>query len=229
MQSQLTFQESRMIETDTQRHSRLLRRKIRNFFRAFASHGVIIFFGLFFFIPFLWMLLTAFKSSQDVSHTPPRLLPYDYKYVTVNGEKYPLYKVKTETGVREMAAVKIAEGYGTFVDPANPNVTVEYKLQQGKERIAEAIMVITFRWQNFPDAMKRGSRPTVGTVILGIFQEQPDRGLLLHYWHAGIQHACGICFCAPQVPWKESIIHPGPGNHDAALPGNDDSTLSVVQ
>src|SRR3972149_3343193 len=158
MKEQSFLQNTHIIETDAQLRTRLVRRKIRNFFKAFASHGAIIAIGLFFFIPFLWMLLTAFKSTQDVSHSPPRLLPYDYKYVTVNGEKYPLYKVKTGTGVRELAAVKIAEGYGTFVDPANPNVTEEYKLQQGKERIAEAIMVISFRWQNFPDAMQRGSR-----------------------------------------------------------------------
>jgi multiple sugar transport system permease protein len=170
MSELLYSRETRVVETETQRRTRLVHRKVRNFFRSFASHGAIIFIGLFFFIPFLWMLLTAFKSSQDVSHTPPRLLPYDYKYVTVNGEKYPLYKVKTETGVRELAAVKIAEGYGTFVDPANPDLTVEYKLQQGKERIAEAIMVITFRWQNFPDAMKRGSRPTVGTSFWVYFK-----------------------------------------------------------
>jgi len=170
MTEQLFTQEPRIIETESQLRGRLVRRQVRNFFRSIAGHGIIIFIGLFFFIPFLWMILTAFKSTQDVSHTPPRLLPYDYKYVTVNGQQLPLYKVKTETGVRELAAVKIAEGRGTFVDPFNPDQVFEYKLQQGKERIAEAIMQITFRWQNFPDAMQRGSRPTVGTSFWVYFK-----------------------------------------------------------
>jgi multiple sugar transport system permease protein len=170
MTEQLFTQEPRIIETESQLRGRLVRRQVRNFFRSIAGHGIIIFIGLFFFIPFLWMILTAFKSNQDVSHTPPRLLPYDYKYVTVNGQQLPLYKVKTETGVRELAAVKIAEGRGTFVDPFNPDQVFEYKLQQGKERIAEAIMQITFRWQNFPDAMQRGSRPTVGTSFWVYFK-----------------------------------------------------------
>lgn len=170
MQSQLTFQEPRILETDSQRRTRQTRRQVRNFFQSIASHGMIIIVGLFFFIPFLWMVLTAFKSNQDVFHTPPRLLPYDYKYATVNGQKYPLYKVTTETGVRELAALKISEGIGTFVDPNNPDQVLELKLQQGKERIAEAIMQISFRWQNFPDAMERGSRPTVGTSFWVYFK-----------------------------------------------------------
>jgi multiple sugar transport system permease protein len=108
------------------------------------------------------MVLTAFKSDQDVFHTPPRWLPYDNVLVEVNGEKLPLYTVKTEAGAKELAMIQIIEGIGTFVDPANPDQILEYKLQQGAERIAEPIMHISFRWQNFPDAMSRGSRPTVG-------------------------------------------------------------------
>jgi multiple sugar transport system permease protein len=163
-------QGTRVIETESQRSARLMRRRVRNFIRTIINHGLIISIGLFFFIPFVWMVLTAFKSTQDVSHTPPRFLPYDYKFATVNGEKYPIYKVKTETGVRELAAIKIAEGWGTFVDPNNPDQVIEVKLQQGKERMAEAVMQISFRWQNFPDAMERGSRPTVGTSFWVYFK-----------------------------------------------------------
>jgi multiple sugar transport system permease protein len=138
------------------------RSKSRDFFKGLASHFLIIFIGLFFAVPFLWMLLTAFKSDQDVFHTPPRWLPYDNVFVEVSGENLPLYTVKTESGVKELAMVQIVEGVGTFVDPANPDQILEYKLQQGAERIAEPIMHVSFRWQNFPEAMNRGSRPSVG-------------------------------------------------------------------
>jgi ABC-type glycerol-3-phosphate transport system permease component len=163
-------QKSRIIESETQRSAREMRHRVRSGLRSLASHAVIIVIGLFFLVPFLWMVLTAFKSEQDVSHTPPRWLPYDYKYATVNGQKYPMYRVKTENGVQELAAVKIAEGVGTFVDPANPDQPIEVKLQQGQERMAEAIMVVSFRLQNFPDAMQRGSRPTVGTSFWVYFK-----------------------------------------------------------
>ena len=149
-------------EQEDERRAHRRRKKIAGIFTGFISHGLIIFVGMFFAVPFLWMVLTAFKSDQDVFHTPPRWLPYDNVRVDVNGEQLPLYTVKTETGVRELAMINIIEGVGTFVDPANPSQILEYKLQQGAERIAEPIMEVSFRWQNFPDAMNRGSRPSVG-------------------------------------------------------------------
>jgi multiple sugar transport system permease protein len=137
-------------------------RKIRNFFRSLFSHTAINIIGLFFLLPFLWMVGTAFKSDQDVFHTPPRWLPYDNVHVEVNGEQLPLYNVQTPEGVKQLAAVKIVEGVGTFVDSANPGQTFQYEMQQGATVIAEPIMHVSFRWQNFIDAMKRGSRPGIG-------------------------------------------------------------------
>jgi multiple sugar transport system permease protein len=147
---------------DEELRKRIRARKIRNFFRSLFSHAIINFVGLFFLVPFLWMLLTAFKSSQDVFHTPPRWLPYDNVRVEVNGEQLPLYDVQTEDGPKRLAALKIVEGVGTFVDPANPGQPVEYELQQGTTKIAEPVMHVSFNWKNFPDAMQRGSRPGVG-------------------------------------------------------------------
>jgi len=157
-------------ETDEERRKRGQARKARNFFKSLFSHAAITFIGLFFLIPFLWMLITAFKSSEDVFHTPPRWLPYDNVRVEVNGEQLPLYNVQTEAGVKQLAAVKIVEGVGTFVDPANPGQVMEYEIQQGATKIAEPIMHISFRWQNFSDAMARGSRPGVGASFWVYFK-----------------------------------------------------------
>jgi len=146
-------------------------KKIRDIFKSTVSHGLIIFVGLFFAVPFIWMVMTAFKSNQDVFHSPPRWLPYDNLRVEVNGEQLPVYDVKLPDGtIKRLAAVKILEGVGTFVDPENPAVIFDYELQQGKERIAEAVMQVSFRWQNFPDAMNRGSRPGVGASFWVYFK-----------------------------------------------------------
>ena len=158
------------VETEQEVQKRTRARKIRNFFVSLSSHAAINFIGLFFLLPFLWMVITALKSSQDVFHTPPRWLPYDNVRVDVNGELLPLYNVQTENGLRQLAAVKILEGVGTFVDPANPGQPVEYEIQQGRVKIAEPVMEINFRWQNFPDAMNRGSRPTVGASFWVYFR-----------------------------------------------------------
>ncbi len=152
------------------RNSRPHSSKARAFFQSLFSHAAINFVGLFFLIPFLWMVMTAFKSSQDVFHTPPRWLPYDNVRVEANGESLPLYNVQTEAGVKQLAAVKIVEGVGTFVDPAAPSQTMEYEIQQGATVIAEPIMHVSFKWQNFPDAMERGSRPGIGASFWVYFK-----------------------------------------------------------
>jgi multiple sugar transport system permease protein len=158
------------VETDPEVHQRTQARKLRTFLNSLFSHTAINVVGLFFLLPFLWMVITAVKSSQDVFHTPPRWLPYDNVRVDVNGEQLPMYNVQTETGIRQLAAVKIIEGVGTFVDPKEPGQTFEYEIQQGTVKIAEPVMHISFRWQNFSDAMNRGSRPTVGASFSNYFR-----------------------------------------------------------
>jgi multiple sugar transport system permease protein len=158
--SQLTVRAQ--VETEAEIQKRTRARKLRNFLVSLSSHAAINLIGLFFLVPFLWMVITALKSSQDVFHSPPRWLPYDNVYTEVNGEKLPLYNVQTEEGVKQLAAVQIIEGVGTFVDPQDPRQVFEYEIQKGKAKIAEPVMHVSFRWQNFSDAMNRGSRPTVG-------------------------------------------------------------------
>ena len=155
---------------DEERRASLRRKKIRDFLRSLFSHTIINFVGLFFLVPFIWMLVTSVKSDQDVFHTPPRWLPYDNVTVNVNGQSLPLYNVKTESGTKELALIKIVEGTGTFVDPQNPTQELQYEIQQGTTKIAEPIMHISFRWRNFPDAMSRGSRPGVGASFWVYFK-----------------------------------------------------------
>ena len=158
------------VETEQEIQKRTRGRKVRNFLVSLTSHAAINFIGLFFLLPFLWMVITALKSSQDVFHTPPRWLPYDNVRVEVGGEQRPLYNVQTPDGIRQLAAVQILEGVGTFVDPAKPGETFEYEMQQGAVKIAEPVMEVSFRWQNFPDAMSRGNRPTVGASFWVYFR-----------------------------------------------------------
>jgi multiple sugar transport system permease protein len=157
-------------EMDDESRSLLRRKKIRNFFRSLFSHTVINLVGLCFLIPFLWMVVTSFKTDEDVFHTPLRWLPYDNVRVTVIGQQLPIYNVKTDTGIKELALIKIVDGVGSFVDPKSPGLTFQYKIQQGTVRIAEPIMHISFKWQNFIGAMNRGSRPGVGASFWVYFK-----------------------------------------------------------
>ena len=106
----MTTQIAVPLETETQKRERARAHRVRKFLQSLVSHTAINVIGLFFLIPFVWMILTAFKSNQDVFHTPPRWLPYDNVTVNVNGLELPLYNVKTDDGVRQLALIKIEEG-----------------------------------------------------------------------------------------------------------------------
>jgi len=124
--------------------------------RAVAAFCAILGVGLFFLVPFLWMLSTALKSDQDVFRTPPTLLPHDLRRVTLDGTDYPLYQVEIDGQVRELALLTIADGHGDFVDPATPSETLTVRM-----KFAQPILEIGFRWRNFPDALNRATRPSL--------------------------------------------------------------------
>jgi multiple sugar transport system permease protein len=166
----LPSQRPARLESEADHRIRVREKKTRNFLQSLFSHAAINFIGLFFLVPFLWMLITAFKSNEDVFHTPPRWLPYDNVRVEVDGKQLPLYTVQTQDGVKELAMLEIKEGTGKFVDPAHPDQVMTFEIQQGVTKIAEPIMHVSFRWQNFPDAMSRGSRPGIGASFWVYFK-----------------------------------------------------------
>ena len=125
----------------------------RIFFKV-LGHVTIFTVGLFFLVPAVWMFFTAFKSDKDVFRFPPTLLPYDTKYVDVNGESYPLYNVPVDGEVRQLVVTEITEGRGTFVNPADPSEVIEVRM-----RHADPVLIVKFQWHNFSDAMLRGVRP----------------------------------------------------------------------
>jgi len=130
---------------------------LRRILQGLLGHTGLIVVGLFFLVPFLWMLSTALKTNQDVFRLPPTLLPRDNLRVAVDGEDLPLYDVALEDGVQRLALVSISDGVGTFVDPENPAATMNVRM-----RDAEAILVVAPQWRNFPDAMNRATRSGLG-------------------------------------------------------------------
>ncbi len=141
--------------------------RIRIILGKTISHAALITVSAFFFIPFLWMLSTAFKSDQDVFRTPPTLLPHKNVMVEVNEKSVPLYTVTPEEGGKalELALLDIAEGIGTFVNPQNPTQTMTFRM-----KFAEPILQVGLRWQNFPDAMNRATRPGLGVTFWTYFR-----------------------------------------------------------
>jgi ABC-type glycerol-3-phosphate transport system permease component len=73
--------------------------------------------------PFLYMFFTSLKTTTDVQHVPPRLLPYSPITRAVNGEMLPIYLFEVDGQKREMViddtAGNIAIGYFTTAEQIN--------------------------------------------------------------------------------------------------------------
>jgi multiple sugar transport system permease protein len=144
-------------------------KKLKDFFKSRAwyrtikfakvpfQHLLLIIGSLFFVLPFVWMLSTALKSDQDLFRTPPTWLPYDFKKIEINGESLPLYNVTIDNTTQQLAMLSVSKGLGIFVDPANPSVQLEIRT-----KYAEPILIVSPRWQNFPDAISRATREGTG-------------------------------------------------------------------
>src|SRR5687768_914582 len=136
---------------------------VRRLVRHLTSHLLIITVGLFFFVPFLWMLSTALKSDQDVFRMPPSLLPHDNRYVMLNGEERPLYSVQVDgegSTPQTLALLQIADGMGTFVDVARPSEEIAVRM-----KFAQPVLQVGLRWRNFVDAINTASRPGLGVTF----------------------------------------------------------------
>lgn len=141
-------------------------KSLRKHIQGIISHLLIMIMSLFFIIPFLWMVVTAFKSDLDVFHTPPRWLPNINVTVNINGKDLPLYDVILDSGTKRLALISIAEGKGSFIDPQNPSQIIK----DIRMKFATPIEKIGFRWQNFPDALTRATRPGLGVTFWTYFQ-----------------------------------------------------------
>jgi multiple sugar transport system permease protein len=130
------------------------RAQIRKVITQILSHLLVFFFGLFFLIPFYWMVVTSLKSDRDVFRTPPTWLPYNNVQVEIAGKKLPVYTVTIEGKTLQLANLSISEGLGDFVDPQDPSKVY----QQVRMKYATPLLTVGPRWENYLDAMNRSSR-----------------------------------------------------------------------
>jgi ABC-type glycerol-3-phosphate transport system permease component len=72
-------------------------------------------FGFIIIFPFLYMMFTSLKSSTDVFHFPPRLLPYSPQTVEYEGAEVAVYRFELDGQVRGLISTgeKVAVGFFT--------------------------------------------------------------------------------------------------------------------
>jgi ABC-type glycerol-3-phosphate transport system permease component len=76
--------------------------------------GIVAFFMLF---PFIYMMSTSLKTSTDVFHSPPRILPYSPVTTMRDDEEAPLYEFEIEGEVRQLVVTDEKIPFGFFTTP----------------------------------------------------------------------------------------------------------------
>ncbi len=100
-------------------------------------------------LPLVYMLGTALKSKAQVRQNLLNPIPMTHVHVELDGKREPLYKVDLDGNAVEMALVKNAPGgMGLFVDPANPDESLELP-----RRTQTPVKVLDIQWGNFAEAL----------------------------------------------------------------------------
>jgi multiple sugar transport system permease protein len=128
------------------------RRELVGFLSVTLVGLVVVFVYL---LPLGYMSLTAFKTQQQVQDPNSVLLPRSPVTYNYQGQDYPLYKVPTAQGGKELALVEKYRDESNFIDPAQPGAgLVNWK---GAWRALEPVYRINPTSENFPIAWNQVS------------------------------------------------------------------------
>ena len=98
---------------------------IRQYGSYVLVYGLLGFFALVMLFPFIYMITTSFKTSSDVFHIPPRLIPYSPEKIEYDGVQATVYLINVEGAEREMVLIaNQRKRFGLFTteENINPNV-----------------------------------------------------------------------------------------------------------
>ena len=109
--------------------------------------GTILMFG-----PVLWLIMSSFKSSGEISRFPPRLLPYSQETVAVEGFDDPLdlYEVTLEDGsVQQLAQVRRVGLEAQMIDPAKPEEVIRVNIND-----RAPVESVDFSFENYSEGIE---------------------------------------------------------------------------
>jgi len=106
--------------TSTSRDRRSTWRRLRPHAGTLGTYALLIGIGLVFVFPFIFMITTSLKTSEEVFRYPPQLLPMQAATASVEGETRPLYQIPLDGEMVEMVPVETGIRAGVFVDADDP-------------------------------------------------------------------------------------------------------------
>lgn len=115
--------------------------KNMSLFSKIIVYLVLTFFAFVMTFPFLYMMSTSFKTSSDVFHYPPRLLPFSPVLVEFNGEMVPAFTFMIDGEERQLVQTDERVRFGFFTtqelvnvaDPRRSEILVEVPLDEAVE------------------------------------------------------------------------------------------------
>ena len=114
---------------------------------AYLVLGTIVMFG-----PVIWLVMSSFKSSGEISKFPPRLLPYTQETVVVEGfdDPLPIFLATLEDGtVRELAQIRRIGLESQLIDPANPDEVFKVRIEN-----REPVESVRFGLDNYVEGIQ---------------------------------------------------------------------------
>lgn len=129
----------------TRGHKRLDATDILSY--IYLTFGTLIMFG-----PVVWLVMSSFKSSGEISKFPPRFLPYAQETVLVEGYDEPLnmYRATLEDGsVRDLAQIRRIGLEAQLVDPTNPEEIIKVRIEN-----YEPIESVSFNLNNYREGIQ---------------------------------------------------------------------------
>lgn len=82
------------------------------------AYCALLGFGFLMIFPFLYMIFTSLKTSNDVFRYPPQLLPLTQATTEYDGEQAPLYRLEVDGERRSLVATGENERFGFFTTEA---------------------------------------------------------------------------------------------------------------
>jgi multiple sugar transport system permease protein len=95
-----------------------------------GTYALLIAIAIVFLFPFIFMLTTAFKTSEEVFRYPPQLLPMQAATATLEGEELPLYRIPLDGTTVEMVPVETGVRAGLFAPADDLEATVTVPLDE---------------------------------------------------------------------------------------------------
>lgn len=118
-----------------------------------VSYAYLIFGVLLMFAPVIWLLMSSFKSANELDRFPPRFLPYAQETIEIAGFDEPLLAFTVVTGDLTgeiVGQTRRAAGRAEVIVPSNPEERIRLTVDQ-----LEPIEAVAFATENYAQLFER--------------------------------------------------------------------------